>query len=153
MNRHNTLERMLACPASYVVADGSRAMMAFLIRHDAWRALGPFDEVFWPIYHEDNDYFRRAELAGISIDCPASDGFFDSGPSASKAALTDSDRDEWDRQFDACRSYYLQKWGGLPYQETYRLPFDGDESQRAPALAGADAAIASFVGHNWGTRS
>lgn len=150
---HNTLEKMLGCPSGYVVADQSRAMMAFLIRPEVWSGLGQFDEVFWPIYHDDNDYFRRAELASVPISCPSSDGFFDNGPSATKQVLSKSEEREWDRLFDFCRLYYLDKWGGLPYQESYREPFGGDITKRSIALAKIDSEIASVIARGKGVRS
>lgn len=137
----NTCESLVTCDAGFVVADGSHAMMAFMIRPEAWSTIGPFDEVFWPIYHEDNDYCRRAFVAGVDMVCPANDGFIDCGPSATKQALSAEDEAEWNRMFDICRQYYLSKWGGLPHQESYHRPFNGDLSRGDHDLRRTNAEI------------
>lgn len=40
----------------------------FAIGEDAVRKIGLFDESIFPIYFEDNDYMRRADLAGVKIE-------------------------------------------------------------------------------------
>lgn len=40
----------------------------FAIGEEAVRKIGLFDESIFPIYFEDNDYIRRAELAGVEIE-------------------------------------------------------------------------------------
>lgn len=39
----------------------------FAIGEEAVRKIGLFDENLYPIYFEDNDYMKRAEVAGVSI--------------------------------------------------------------------------------------
>ena len=41
---------------------------SFAIGEEVVRKIGLFDESIYPIYFEDNDYMRRAELAGIEIE-------------------------------------------------------------------------------------
>lgn len=135
---HNTLERMLACDADLVAASAGAAMMAFLIRHPAWVKVGKFDESIYPIYHEDNDYVRRAYLAGVSMGCPPSDGFRDHGPSATKRSLNGTEVYEWNHSFNLCRAYYLRKWGGVPHHELYAMPFDKDPVEEFLAVKHMD---------------
>jgi len=40
----------------------------FAIGEGAVRKIGLFDESIYPIYFEDNDYMRRADLAGVEIE-------------------------------------------------------------------------------------
>lgn len=40
----------------------------FGIGEDAVRKIGLFDESIYPIYFEDNDYMRRADIAGVEIE-------------------------------------------------------------------------------------
>jgi len=82
-----------------------------------------FDENFVPAYFEDNDYHRRMELDGrgekiFGIPVP----FLHYGsvtinrtPEAAKA---------FSPKFERCREYYVKKWGGLPGQETFEVPFE-----------------------------
>ena len=32
----------------------------------------------------------------------------------------------WNEKFQACREYYIQKWGGAPGEERYTIPFNED---------------------------
>lgn len=122
---HDLFERLLESPESFVTADESHMFEAFLIRHDCWQAVGEFDETFYPAYHEDNDYFMRLRLANVEIGCPQSSGFIENGPSATKAQFTAEQLNDFYAQFDACRRYYVRKWGGAPHCETYSVPFNG----------------------------
>jgi hypothetical protein len=123
---HNTLERMVCCESPLVVADERHAMMAFLISPDIWRDVGRFDEVFYPIYHEDNDYCYRARLKGYELTCPVSDGFVDHGPSATYQRWPSGKaKIDFDRRLAFCRQYYRDKWGGRPTQETFTTSFNG----------------------------
>lgn len=122
---HNLFERLLDSPEPFVTADESHMFEAFLIRQEAWQAVGEFDETFYPAYHEDNDYFMRLRLANVAIGCPQSDGFIENGPSATKAQFTAEQHNEFNAQFNAGRQYYVRKWGGAPHCETYTVPFNG----------------------------
>lgn len=82
-----------------------------------------FDEGFRPAYHEDNDMHRRIRLAGFGdrifgVNIPFQ--HVGSGTLREDAKL----RERWAPQFAQCQEYYRSKWGGLPGQETYHLPFD-----------------------------
>lgn len=118
-------EKMLAHPTSIVYGHGAFAFTVHLIRSDAWNKVGPWDSEFYPAYHEDNDYARRAELAGVTTGCPLSDGFIDHGPSATKAAMSPAERSALDGWFDKGRARYVAKWGGPPHLETFVVPFNG----------------------------
>lgn len=81
-----------------------------------------FDEGFVPAYHEDNDYHRRLQLAGLgekifSVLTP----YFHHGSGTLKA--NPQMVPAWGGKFDACRAYYVRKWGGPPHHETYQVPF------------------------------
>ena len=119
------LERMLAHPTPIVFADASRAYSVHMIREAAWDKIGPWDGKFYPAYHEDNDYAMRAKLAGVETGCPASSGFIDHGPSATKAAMTESERNALNGWFGQGRARYVAKWGGAPHLETFTQPFNG----------------------------
>lgn len=118
-------EKMLACPEEMVFANESETYTVHMIRNEAWEKVGPWDVKFYPAYHEDNDYSMRAKLAGITTGCPASSGYKNHGPSATKAAMSDSERDALNGWFWKGRERYLAKWGGVPHLETFTVPFNG----------------------------
>jgi hypothetical protein len=94
---------------------------AFAISHSAIEVIGLFDENFVPAYYEDNDYARRAHLAGVPRH------FLSAGLRHAGSAVIGSDkhyRRENDRTFPANRERYLAKWGGLPGEERFTTPFN-----------------------------
>lgn len=119
------LRSMLQADGGVVVADGSSAFTACMIRQVAWDKVGPLDPVFWPAYYEDCDWAYRAKLAGIPFVCPPSGGFKNNGPSATKARMNEADRNLIDRHYGINTGYYIRKWGGMPHLESYTVPFNG----------------------------
>jgi len=88
--------------------------------------IGRFDENFYPAYFEDNDYWRRMILAGITgcedawlprfaplpgMHCVGS-GMAVQGGFVPMADPTSS------------RDYFIRKWGGPPACEVFRFPFN-----------------------------
>lgn len=56
-----------ATPEGITLAGSFPYWQTFAIGEEAVRKIGLFDENLYPIYFEDNDYTKRAELAGIPI--------------------------------------------------------------------------------------
>lgn len=86
---------------------------AFGINAAAVDTVGWFDENFYPIYFEDNDYRRRCHLAGVPLLNLISRTRHDNSATigsgyASHNAVT----------FPRNADYYAAKWGGPPGQET-----------------------------------
>jgi glycosyltransferase involved in cell wall biosynthesis len=83
--------------------------------------LGAFDENFFPIYCEDSDYRRRAQLAGLLPGLCAETAIRHGGSASQR-------QPEVARQnghtYAANRAYYARKWGGDAGQETFEHPFD-----------------------------
>lgn len=94
---------------------------AFAITAEAIEKVGWFDPSFYPAYYEDNDYHRRAILAGVSVSFPAT-GITHHGSSVIKS--DDHYRRQNDRTFTANKAYYISKWGGEPNHETFATPFN-----------------------------
>jgi GT2 family glycosyltransferase len=94
---------------------------AFGIDHDTVRRVGWFDENYVPAYFEDNDYDYRCRLAGVSLV---------SLPSGMRHQISSTIRgsDSYQRQnavtFPLNHRYFIEKWGGPPYQERFTTPFD-----------------------------
>lgn len=84
-------------------------------------AVGFFDENFIPAYFEDNDFARRAMLAGVkSIGLPPRYHHEVSATIRSDAAL----REHNAFTFPENGGYYDKKWGGPPGGERFTTPFD-----------------------------
>lgn len=103
---------------------------AFMLTRSCWERVGAFDEAFYPAYFEDNDYCYRMKLAGLSaiilptalcyhFGCRTQTEAY-AGPMAAKLA------------FLRCQDYYIRKWGGAPFAETYLTPFGGRDVQCLP---------------------
>lgn len=88
---------------------------AFALNSAALDRVGYFDENLHPAYYEDNDFARRAELAGVSIIRPPS-----SSRHVGSATIygDQSYRDQNHETFRANKAYYINKWGGQPGEET-----------------------------------
>lgn len=91
---------------------------SFILPKATFEIVGPFDEHFYPAYFEDCDFERRVLLAGLRnlrTDFLSAEVFRNSSSIQKDPALN--------KDFDRNRQYYLNKWGGLPYQEVYLTPF------------------------------
>jgi hypothetical protein len=83
--------------------------------------LGPFDENFWPGYHEDNDWVHRLECAGEHTAAnPIPKAEVDA---RSKNAVTLRSGAIVRPDFGWQLRYYAAKWGGPPGQEVWCNPF------------------------------
>lgn len=89
--------------------------------------VGRFDENFWPAYYEDNDYHYRMKLIGL-------DAYNVTGPSyfhAGSATLGNFDflrKMMHHHNFSKNTEYYVAKWGGMPHEEKFTRPFNGEEN-------------------------
>lgn len=102
----------------------------FAVRYDALERVGLFDESFVPAYYEDNDFRWRCIVAGIDVLwLPEDQGIRHLG-----SATINADQKtlfENHRTFPENGVYYRAKWGGMPYEEVYRTPFDGGSDIRS----------------------
>lgn len=94
---------------------------AFGVSRSAIAKAGWFDENFIPAYFEDNDFDRRCRLMGVSMEAL---------PAGMRHRVSSTLKDDKKAQlgnlktFPMNKAYYKQKWGGMPYRETYETPFD-----------------------------
>lgn len=93
----------------------------FAINPVALTMIGCFDENFFPAYCEDQDYARRAGLAGLSEE-NCSDTMVRHGGSSTIFADTALRGDNAVTQAHNL-AYYRRKWGGLAGEETHDRPF------------------------------
>lgn len=102
---------------SPVVAEGKRhsEWSFFLQTRALTERIGPYDEVFYPGYFEDDDYRRRMGLAGTS---PAKVLH----ATVHHIGGATSEQFEWSVRFEANQERYAAKWGGTPGHETVTVP-------------------------------
>ena len=133
-----TFEKMLAIPAPAVVL--AHGFSCFRIDEEIRRRVGSFDEEFYPGYWEDTDYRRRMKLAGVPIyewsvavvATPVP------GREMKATGITHGKRGDvpyqgWSGErrawFYDCiennKRRYVAKWGGMPSEERYVIPFGG----------------------------
>lgn len=93
---------------------------AFLIRRDAWEAIGPFDEQM-KHYASDCDYHIRAHRLGIPL-YKANVPYYHAGSSTMKQAKG-KDREEIGSQADKDREVFHFKWKCLPGTPEYEALF------------------------------
>jgi GT2 family glycosyltransferase len=100
----------------------SHGYACFAINPVALDRLGCFDQNFFPAYCEDQDYSRRAALAGLHEGNCANTNVFHAG---STAIFSDQDLRIRNSRTQALNmSYYRRKWGGNGDNERYRYPFN-----------------------------
>lgn len=93
----------------------------FMLTESLVKSVGVFDEEFYPAYFEDNDYFRRISLAGKKI-VPVQTSIGHIG-SATFKNFSNEQVMKHHGTFNKNKNYYISKWGGLPGEEKFSLPF------------------------------
>lgn len=113
----------------------------------ALRTVGLFDENLFPIYFEDTDWLRRAELAHAwagHFALTVKDTSLVHAGSKSRWTVPGNDA-QHQRTFAANREYYIKKWGGDQGQEQYPVPFN---DPRFGLHIEAEARNAPYPGYN-----
>lgn len=103
---------------------GQNAFSFFGITRSLYEQVGKFDSEFWPAYYEDNDYLYRMKLLGLRPYYLDGYSFFHAG-SATTGLYSQEQKAIHHHNFRKNTDYYIRKWGGLPYHETYTIPFGG----------------------------
>ena len=91
---------------------------AFILNKYIFDIVGEFDEGFSRCYFEDNDYAYRVKLANMHIKTE---------PLLNAEVYRNSmtiQKDPFLSTFAENQKYYITKWGGMPEQETYTIPFN-----------------------------
>lgn len=88
---------------------------------------GIFDENFYPAYFEDNDMRYRIKLAGLQSYMNTDAIAFHHGSATQN--FDPVNKVVSDHQFRINEKYFVEKWGGPPWKETYTNPFN-DPSKR-----------------------
>ena len=86
--------------------------------------VGPYDEGFFPAYYEDSDYEHRLRLAGVVPHFEPTtlrhEGWATMRADPSRMVSAGQQRSA---------EYFRKKWGGMPGEMLYDVPFDCDVTQ------------------------
>jgi GT2 family glycosyltransferase len=97
----------------------------FAVNPIAIETIGCFDENFFPAYCEDQDYARRAALAGLSEENCADTTVLHGGSSAILASQELALQNRITQRNNI--AYYMRKWGGDAGSERFESPFGDPE--------------------------
>ena len=101
---------------------------AFMISKEAYEKVGDFDEAFIPCYWEDNDYHTRITKSGLKALVIPSAIYYHYGSRTQVEALGGGRTVSTHETFNNNRAYFITKWGGLPNEERFDLPFNRKEN-------------------------
>lgn len=97
------------------------------------KAIGNFDENFWPVYYEDGDFNRRLFLAiqskilthdneVITLNAIHGDGA--NSESCTSRSWDGDTFSRFNHEMQRGKDYFRRKWGDDVYKETYPTPFN-----------------------------
>lgn len=86
---------------------------AFALNQATVDLVGWYDENFYPIYYDDNDYRYRCKLAGVPVR-----NLISRTRHVGSATIHSGYAEANSRTFPRNGAYYAAKWGGLPGHET-----------------------------------
>jgi len=102
------------------IVQSEKSWSVLLINKDLYEYIGEFDEGFFPAYFEDSDYLYRLRLNGIRQDI-----MHHLNPKVFRVSQTyEKAPDFVNLAMAVNKQRYVDKWGGLPYMETYTEPFN-----------------------------
>lgn len=92
---------------------------SYILKVDAWKKAGKFDEEFFPAYFEDNSFDYKMTLIGAKKTWTS---FLD--PFVYRNSMTIAKDPALNNRFQQNRELYIQMWGGLPTEEKYTTKFN-----------------------------
>jgi GT2 family glycosyltransferase len=92
---------------------------SYILRVDAWKKAGKFDEEFFPAYFEDNSFDYKMTLMGAKKTWTS---FLD--PLVYRNSMTIAKEPNLNNRFAQNRAMYIDMWGGLPTEEKYLTKFN-----------------------------
>lgn len=91
----------------------------FVIAKSTFELIGPFSDLFYPAYFEDNDYEYRMKLADTLM---VTTNFLD--PVIFRNSQSIAKNPELNVNFMNNAQKYKEKWGGPPRSETFKTPYN-----------------------------
>jgi GT2 family glycosyltransferase len=92
---------------------------SYILKVEAWKIAGKFDEDFFPAYFEDNSFDYKMTLSGRKKTWTS---FLD--PLVYRNSMTIAKDPALNNRFQQNRELYIQMWGGLPSEEKYTTKFN-----------------------------
>jgi len=89
------------------IDEGVQDFCCFLLPHQTWSRVGPFDETFTRAYYEDIDYEYRLKQHGLWLGRTTGAPCYHFG---SQTGSRHAKPEDWDRN----REYFRRKWGVVP---------------------------------------
>jgi|LakMenE18May11ns_1017448.scaffolds.fasta_scaffold9625998_1 GT2 family glycosyltransferase len=101
---------------------------SFVLRKSIYDSVGKFDEDFEKCYFEDNDYAYRMKLAGVKIKYED-----DLNPDVYLNSQTIL-KDPLLGNYINNKELFIKKWGGMPNEEVYTVPYNKEEKGISEAV-------------------
>lgn len=123
----NTIEKMVRAAEEtdaefiFPATPNHTTFCVFLLKHAAWKKVGPFDEGFWPAYYEDIDYWHRMRHAGVKM-LELTTTCYDHVLNGYIKAMTPAENAQFHAYMQNNYRRYVRKWGGGPGKETRTVP-------------------------------
>jgi GT2 family glycosyltransferase len=92
---------------------------SYILRVEAWKKAGKFDEEFFPAYFEDNSFDYKMTLTEAKKTWTS---FLD--PLVYRNSMTIAKDPALNNRFEKNRQLYIEMWGGLPTEEKYLTKFN-----------------------------
>ena len=86
---------------------------------EGFEKVGNFDEDLFPNYFNDNDLFYRMKLLNMDMIYTAM-----LNPVIYRNSMTIAKDPTLNTRFLEYRQNYINKWGGIPNEETFTTPFN-----------------------------
>jgi GT2 family glycosyltransferase len=103
---------------NFYVCYASNHWSSYILNKQIYEEVGEFDENFKRCFYEDNDYAYRMKLKGINyhVDQRLNPEVFLNNGSTIVDPTLRGDQEN--------REYFVRKWGGMPNDEKYLIPFN-----------------------------
>lgn len=121
LDKYQTPEKESVVDMSKFSVVGDSHNMCLFTRR-LFNTIGYVDVNFYPAYFEDNDYARRAKLAGIKMCKLQHVKYFHFW---SRTIHQGNMKKTNDKYFPLNKKFYIEKWGGEPGKERYNRPYNG----------------------------
>jgi GT2 family glycosyltransferase len=92
---------------------------SYILKVEAWKIAGKFDEDFFPAYFEDNSFDYKMTLSGRKKTWTS---FLD--PLVYRNSMTIAKDPALNNRFEHNRQLYIRMWGGIPTEEKYITKFN-----------------------------
>jgi len=92
---------------------------SFIMSVEGFEKVGNFDEDLFPNYFNDNDLFYRMKLLNMDMIYTAM-----LNPVIYRNSMTIAKDPTLNTRFLEYRQNYINKWGGIPNEETFTTPFN-----------------------------